>query len=203
VQPLYSPPSPSGRLPHAAPLFLGNAFFSIAPTTQLGAGTNLLAINNTTFGFFVAGQFNVSVPSGAASGTLLHYEVKRQLNPTFGSQTMNLQTWLVGFSQPPSGGTYAATSGYCTTYLEISGQPAYIPLSLNNGAATWNINMAGPTFNYVSGTDMYLVQEFQLDAVRLSGPAGTWVVDLPVDSLIVPEPTTLVMLGITGLALLR
>jgi hypothetical protein len=186
----------------AAPLFLGNGFYSIPPNTQLGPSTHWLAINNTSFGVMVAGQFQVSVPAGASGGTLLHYQVKRQLNPNFGSQYMNLQTWLVGFSQPPAGGTYSLTTGYVSSYLEISGQPALIPLSLNNGAATWNVNMAGPYFNYVSGTDMYLVQDFQLDASRLSGPAGTWIVDLPVESRLVPEPRALTALGTGGLALL-
>ena len=188
---------------HAAPpLFLAGAFYSIPPNTQLGPSTNLLAINNTSFGMMIAGQFQVSVPAGVSTGTLLNYQVKRQLNPAFGSQYMNLQTWLVGFSQPPAGGTYSVTTGSVSSYLEISGQPALIPLSLNNGAATWNVNMAGPYFNYTSGTDMYLVQDFQLDASRHTGPAGTWIVDLPVETRLVPEPGSLTAIGAVGLALL-
>jgi hypothetical protein len=187
----------------AAPLFSGPAFFSIAPNTQMGSVTaNWLAINNTSFGMMIAGQFQVAVPAGVSSGTLLNYEVKRPLNLSFGSQFTNLQTWLIGFSQPPAGGTYGPTSGFVSSYLEISGQPAYIPLSLTNGAATWNINMAGPSFNYVSGTDAFLVQEFQLDASRFSGPAGTWIVDLPVLTKFVPEPGAFVLLGFVGVGVL-
>jgi hypothetical protein len=164
---------------------------------------NWLAINNTSFGVMVAGQFDVSVPAGVATGTLLNYQVKRPLNLSFGNQSMYLQTWLVGFSQPPAGGTYGPTIGFSTSYLEISGQPALIPLSLTNGAATWNINMPGQSFNYVSGTDVYLVQDFQLDAARFSGPAGTWTVDLPVETtMVIPEPGTLALLSAAGMALL-
>ena len=187
---------------HAQPLFLGSGFYSIPPNTQMGPSTNFLTINNTSFGVMVAGQIQIPVPAGPVSGTLLNYQVKRQLNPNFGSQYTNMQTWLVGFSQPPAGGTYSQTSGYVSSYLEISGQPALIPLSLNNGAATWNINIAGPYFNYTSGTDVYLVQDFQLDASRLSGPAGTWIVDLPVETRFVPEPSSLTALGAAGFALL-
>lgn len=189
---------------HAAPpLFTGPGFFSVAPNTQMGIITaNWLAVNYTSFGFMVAGQFHVAVQSGATSGTLLNYQVKRPLNTSYGSWFTNLETWLVGFSQPPAGGTYSPTTGFVNSYLEISGQPAQIPLSLTNGAATWNINMAGPSFNYVSGVDAFLVSDFQLDASRLSGPGGTWIVDLPVLTEFVPEPSALALLGLAGLAVL-
>lgn len=187
----------------ASPLFTGPGFFSVAPNTQLGTVTsNSLAINYTPFGFMVAGQFQVSVPAGLASGTLLNYQVKRPLNLTYGSWYTNLQTWVVGFSQPPTGGTYAPTTGFVNSYLEISGQPANVPLSLTNGAATWNINMPGPSFNYVSGVDAYLVSDFQLDGSRLSGPAGTWIVDLPVLTKFLPEPAALSLISVAGLATL-
>lgn len=186
----------------APPLFIGNSFFSVPPNSQFPITLNNLALNNPVFGIFVAGQFDVFVPAGASSGTLLNYQVKRQLNPAFGSQYMNLTTWLIGWSQPPSSGSYAPTSGYVTSYLEISGQHATIPISLTNGAANWAINFPGPSFNYVSGTDMYLVQDFHLDASRLSGLAGFWTVELPVESRMVPEPSTLATLSIAGLALL-
>jgi hypothetical protein len=187
----------------APPLFLGPGFFSVPPNTQMGTITsNFLTVNYTPFGFMVAGQFHVSVPAGLSTGTLLNYQVKRPLNPTYGSLFTNLQTWVIGFSQPPAGGTYSPTTGFVNSYLEISGQAAQVPLSLTNGAATWNINMAGPSFNYVSGTDMWLVSDFQLDASRLSGPAGTWIVDLPIFSTIVPEPGMSVMICTAGLAML-
>lgn len=177
----------------AASLYAGNAFFSIAPNTQMGTAVDLLAINQLQTGYMIAGQFQVSVPAGAVSGTLLHYQVKRLLNPTFGSQSMYLQQYIVGFSQPSAGGTFSLTGGYCKTYLDFSGQPANTPLNLVNGAATWNVNAIGNTFNYVSGTDVYLVQDFVLDGSKLSGPAGTWIIDLPVQSVMVPEPSTLIL----------
>lgn len=180
----------------AASLYAGNAFFSIPPTTQMGTSVDWLAINTLPTGYMVAGQFQVSVPAGAVSGTLLHYQVKRLLNPSFGFQSMYLQQYIVGFSQPPGGGTFSQTSGYCKTYLDFSGQPANTPLNLVNGAATWNVNQTGNTFNYVSGTDVYLVQEFELDGSKLSGPAGTWIIDLPIQSLMLPEPASVVLLGL-------
>jgi hypothetical protein len=187
---------------HAAPLFLGNAFFSVPPNSQYPIVYNQLALNNTSFGIFVAGPFHVAVPPGASSGTLLNYQVKRQLNPAFGSQYMNLTTWLIGSSQPPGTGTYAPTSGYVTSYLDVSGQAALIPISLTNGAATWSINQPGPSFTYTSGTDVYLVQDFHLDASRLSGLFGFWNVELPVESRMVPEPSTLTALSACAPALL-
>ena len=187
----------------AASLYAGNAFFSIAPYTQMGTAVDLLAINQLQTGYMIAGQFQVSVPAGAVSGTLLRYQVKRLLNPTFGSQSMYLQQYIVGFSQPSGGGTFSLTTGDCKTYLDISGQPANTPLSLVNGAATWNVNATGNTFNYVSGTDVYLIQDFELDGSKLSGPAGTWIVDLPVQSEMVPEPGSVGALGLGLLVLCR
>ena len=185
----------------AASLYAGNAFFSVAPYTQMGTAVHWLAINQMPTGYMVAGQFQVSVPAGAVSGFLLRYQVKRLLNPTFGSQSMYLQQYIVGFSQPSGGGTFSPTTGFCKTYLDFSGQPANTPLNLVNGAATWNVNATGNTFNYVSGTDVYLVQDFELDGSKLSGPAGTWIVDLPVQSEMVPEPGSMAALCL-GLSVL-
>lgn len=187
----------------AASLYAGNAFFSIPPTTQMGTFVDQLAINQLPTGFMVAGQFQVSVGAGAVSGFLLQYQVKRLLNPNFGNQWMSLQHFIVGFSQPPGSGTYGNTLGYCKTYLDVSGQPALTPLSLTNGAATWNVNQNGQLFNYNSGTDVYLVQDFELDGSKLTGPAGTWIVDLPITAEMVPEPATLAIFSLSGLALMR
>ena len=178
------------RPAQAASLYAGNAFFSIAPYSQMGTVVDELAINQLPTGYNVAGQFKVTVPAGAVSGTLLHYQVKRLLNPNFGFQWMYLQQYIVGFSQPTGGGTFSPTSGYAKTYLDVTGWPANTPLNLVNGAATWNVNQIGNTFNYVSGTDVYLVQDFELDGSKLTGPGGTWIIDLPLSSeiIFVPEP---------------
>jgi hypothetical protein len=188
-----------------ASIFSGPAFFSVAPYTQMGTSANLLAINTLNpLGYNVAGQFIVNVPAGAVSGTLLRYEVRRPLNLSFGSQSVNVLQYLIGFSQPPAG-TYGNSSGYCRTYLDVGGQFANSNLNLTNGAQTWNWNVQGPFFNYTSGTDLFLVQEFELDGVKLGGPAGQWIIDLPVDSLLspVPEPATLGLLVGAGLLTLR
>jgi len=189
----------------SASLFSGPAFYSIAPYTQMGTVQNLLAINNPTFGITVAGAFNITVPAGMVSGTLLRYQVKRPLNLTFGSQLLQMVTQLVGFSAPPWGGTFVNTFGYCKSYLEISGMPANANLTLVNGVANWNANYFGQTFNYTSGVDAFLVQDFELDGFKTAGPSGVWVVDLPVDSLMqpVPEPASMFALGLGVLGFLR
>lgn len=186
-----------------ASIFSGPAFYSVAPYTQMGTSTNLLTINSLNpLGFSVAGQFIVNVPAGPVAGTLLYYEVRRPLNLTFGTQNLNILQYLVGFSQPPAG-TYGNTSGYCRTYLDVGGQNATSLLNLTNGVQTWNWNVQSPFFNYTSGTDIFLVQEFTLDGSKLSGPAGQWVVDLPVDSLMTPEPGSLAVLALGAVFLRR
>lgn len=192
-----------GACAHAS-IFSGPAFYSVAPTTQMGTFSNQLNINSMILGFNVAGQFIVNVPAGNVTGTLLHYVVKRPLNPTFGSANLNVFQYLVGFSQPGAG-TYGNTSGYCKTYLDVGGQNATSALNLTAGVQTWNWNVQSPFFNYTSGTDIYLVQEFWLDGFKVSGPASQWVVDLPVDSLLVPvpEPASLSTLALAAAALIR
>lgn len=191
---------------HAASLYAGNAFYSIAPYTQMGTSVNLMTINQLTFGYMVAGQFQVNVPAGAVSGTLMKFQVKRLLNPNYGTYFgMYLQHYIVGFSQPSSGGTFGTSSGKCKTYLDFTGMPANTPLSLTNGAATWNVNQTGQSFNYNSGNDVYLVQDFEIDGVKTGGPAGTWIVDLPVTAEMVPEPAPMIalVLGLTALWMRR
>jgi|GEM_PF-2794683 len=187
-----------------ASIFSGPAFFSIAPYTQMGTATNLLNINSMILGFNTAGQFIVNVPAGSVSGTLLRYQVKRPLNLSFGSQNLNILQFLVGFSQPGAG-TYGNSSGYCKTYLDVGGQNVNSQLNLTNGVQNWNWNVQSPFFNYTSGTDVFLVQEFDLDGVKFGGPAAQWVIDLPVDSLMVPvpEPASLVAMALGATALLR
>ncbi len=184
---------------HGASLYAGTAFFSIPPMTQMGTAVNQLAINQMPTGYMVAGQFQISVPAGVVSGTLLKFQVKRLLNPTFGSQSMFLQHYIVGFSQPSAFGTFGNTLGYCKTYLDVTGFNTNTNLSLNAGAATWNVNSTSGTFNYVSGTDVYLVQDFELDGYKTGGPAGTWVVDLPLTAELVPEPSSIACLLFLGL----
>lgn len=193
----------AGVVPTAgASIFSGPAFFSVAPYTQMGTSINQLNINSMILGYNVAGQFIVNVPAGPVNGTLLYYEVRRPLNLTFGTQNLNILQYLVGFSQPPAG-SYGNTSGYCRTYLDVGGQNATSLLNLTNGAQTWNWNVQSPFFNYTSGTDIFLVQEFTLDGLKFSGPAGQWVVDLPVTSQMTPEPGSLAALGLGALFLRR
>ena len=195
---------------HAA-YFSGNAFFSQAPTSQMGPVVfNNLVINNGPFSITVSGQVKVQVPPGAVSGTLIEWSVDRLLDPAYGTSNMNTTMTLAGFSQPPSNGTYGNTSGATYTYLDqypvVS--KSNINLNLTNGAAVWPQNTVySSVFSYTSASGLhYLRQRFELDGVQLSGIGGEWLIDLPLISevIIIPEPASaLLVLGGIGLFALR
>lgn len=196
---------------HAAPYFSGNASFSQAPTSQMGPVVfNNLFINNAFFSFTVSGQVKIQVPPGAVSGTLIEWTVDRPLDPNYGSANVITTTTLNGFSQPPANGTYGNTSG--ATYSSLDQYPVVsksnIPLTLTNGAATWNqITVQSGTFAYTSANGLhYLRQRFELDGVQLNGIGGIWLLDLPLTSEVteIPEPgATTSLLSVIGLFALR
>ncbi|MCE9558420.1 MAG: PEP-CTERM sorting domain-containing protein [Armatimonadetes bacterium] len=193
-----------------AQIFSGPAFFSVAPNSQIGTVTNNLSITNFTTHFTVTGQVIVNTAPGAHAGVLASWEIRRPLNPSWGTGTLYTGTQLIGFSQPPPGGTYGNTSGQVTTFSTtnpgfgpgFSGSVA--PMTLTAGAATWGVIYGSFPWTYTSGGTNWVVQRFFLDGVQLSGPGGNWVVDVPVTSFMdttpVPEPGSLLALGVAGIA---
>lgn len=105
------------------------------------------------------------------------------------------------------GTAQAQFSGVVTTYVTdtsvpgtlVAGSQSVIQISLVNGFATWlSLSNSSPTFALVTGTSTSFVlrQSFFLDG-NISGPTGNWVVDVPVDSILVavPEPASALLLG--------
>ena len=196
---------------HAA-YFSGNASFTQAPVSQMGPVVfNNLFINTGGISFTVSGQVKVQVPPGAVSGTLIEWIVDCPLDPNYGNSNMITATTLNGFSQPPANGTYGTTLGASYSYLDqypvVS--KSNIPLTLTNGAATWNqITIQSGTFSYTSASGLhYLRQRFELDGVQNTGSlGGQWLLDLPLTSEVIPIPepgSVLAVLGSIGLLALR
>ena len=186
---------------HAA-LFSANAFFSQAPSSQLGPiVSNSIVINNGPGSITVSGVVKVQVPPGAVSGTLIEWNVDRLLSNSYPSGNLITVTTLAGFSQPPGFGTYGNTSGFTAGFFDQypAASKSNIPLTLTNGAATWNqITVQSTPFFYTAANGLhYLRQRFELDGVQLNGIGGLWTIDLPITTevKVVPEP------GAAGLAL--
>jgi hypothetical protein len=194
--------------------FLGNAFFNLAPTSQLGTVTNNLVISNFSTYFTVSGQVIINVAPGAQAGVLVQWEIDRLLDPNWGSAALYTGTRLIGFSLPPAGGTYGTTAGMSSTQIDSlpgmfpGGSMSAAPMTLTNGAATWGVIYGSFPFSYVSGAlnPDFVRQRFFLDGVQLSGPGGNWVIDVPLTSYLsatpVPEPASLLLFTAGGLALL-
>lgn len=194
-----------------AQLFSGTAFFSNAPTSQLGPVTNNLVVNNLANGFVVTGQLLINVPATTTqiSGILASWTVDRPLNPSFGSASLNTTTVLDGFSAPPVGAamnTAGFVESYFTNFATVS--QSLIPITLINGVdiPPWiNITVSSSNFTYTSGGVEYLRQHFELDGIYLFGPGGNWIVDVPVTTTItvVPEASSLTLagMGLVGIGL--
>lgn len=199
-------------VPCQAALFSGPSAFSQAPFTQLGPLTNNLVLTDNANGFIVTGQVIIAVPptSTPIAGTLVSWEVDRPLDATFGTSNLFTTTVLDGFSQPPVG-LVGTTSGFvASSFTNYPVQSlSQIPISLPNGAATWNnIIVNSSVFTYTSGGVNFLHQRFDVDGVYLAGPGGNWIVDVPVstfafEAIAVPEPSTIALLslGIVGVAI--
>jgi len=189
--------------------FGGGATFTLGPLSQVGTPSNALVITSTPNGFVATNTVTVSVPV-PASGTLVYWQLDRPF--TLGSPTTFFtSTSIDGFVAPPPG-TFAATSGTLRTYVIdtannniFAGTTSQIPLSLVNGATFWPLlpPINSPSFTLPAYNFYAVRQVFDLDGVYLSGPGGSWVVDVPAGSAItlVPELPTAALLALGGLAL--
>jgi hypothetical protein len=213
------------------PLFLttDHAFFSQQPDTGLCSPTTTcfshnFTISDRTDGFAVTGTASINL-GGSASGTLLHWEVMRLLNPAYTSiyvfnQIPQTTTTVVdGNSAPPT------TLGSSTTTSLGNARTDYFPnypgssesqVSLTANASTagspttvWDpvtnpsMTVTSSTFTYSAGGSQWMRQIFDVDGVY-SGPGGTWTVTLPVVStsmVPVPEPAAAVLVAV-GCAIL-
>jgi hypothetical protein len=183
----------------------GNAFFLLPPTSSMGTVTNNLTITNFVTHFTVSGQVIVNVPAGAVSGPLVDWIIRRPLDPGWGTGTLYTATQLIGFSLPPSGGTYGNTTGavqtYATSYptLGPGGSISIVPMALTNGAASWGVIVGSFPFVYTSGGTNWVEQRFSLNGDQISGAGGNWVIDVPVDSFLssspIPEPAGWMLFG--------
>ena len=74
--------------------------------------------------------------------------------------------------------------------------PAWTSLSASSG---------GGGFTWTAGVfpGAVMQQQFTLLGNYTSGPGGNWVIDVPLVSETVPEPGTLALLALGGVALLR
>jgi hypothetical protein len=195
--------------PCQAALFSGPSFFSSAPFSQIGPVTNNLVLTDSLTGFVVSGQLLVNTPPGNVGGVLAQWTVDRPLDPTFGSGPAMTTTVLDGFVLPPVG-AFQPTTGNVQSFFTNFQLPStsLIPITLTNGAATWNnIVVNSTSFPYSSGGTNYLRQQFFVDGVQLAGPGGTWTIDVPITTeitlLFAPEPGSglLLLAGLGCLAL--
>ena len=186
------------------PVCASPPFFSQGPTSQLGNLTNNLILLVVPNGFEVQGDVTIAVPAGPKAGTLVSWEVRCPLTAT-SATGVSTTTKLDGFSQPPAVGTFNPTSGAVETTVTGVGIPslAKIPISLLNGAATWNnlVAQSGP-YNLNPPPTGDLVQRFTVDGVQASGPGGNWVVDVPVSSVLNGPPAPAPGIAPWGLAAL-
>ncbi len=191
---------------YSANIFAANAAMTFGPMTQIGTiSTSTLVINNGPGSFTVSGYVDILVTPGVHAGTLLSFTVDRLLDPNYTPAvgTAYTVTSLNGFSQPPGFSTFTNTSGH--SYTEFTNFPVIsrsnIQMNLVNGVGAWNTTVTSPAFTYVTGGTQYVRQVFDLDGSINSMIGGTWKVDFPLTSEVVPEPMSYLPLSL-GLAML-
>ena len=192
------------------------AFYS-SPTSAMGTVSgNTLVLTPLPNGFTVAGQIQVTVSPGPVSGILAQWSVIRRIDPAFSGSGLQTNTVLAGFSTPPVG-TFGTTSGTVTTDWRfnagggfVGGSQSIVPMTLVNGidSPPWtSLSATSPAggFTWTAGFFPIAVmqQDFTLFGNYTSGPGGTWVIDVPVTSVTIPEPGTLALLAVGGLAVVR
>lgn len=183
--------------------FSGPSFFALAPFTMApGTSTNNLVLTDTANGFTVSGQFLVNVNSGASSGSLLQYWVRRPIDPLSPTQAENLTVNFSGFIDCPVGGL--ADSMQCANVNTAA--PASFTLvnvAYLGGTITPFTISTSTAYTHVMGAGWFLEQRLNVNYSYSAGTAGQYIVDLPAttESQPVPEPATLGALGL-GLAVL-
>jgi hypothetical protein len=192
--------------------FAGSAFFSSAPTSQLGPVTNNLIIKNTANGFTVTGQVLIACPATPPTdaGVLVDWVIDRALSSSYAFSNWTTTTNLTGFSLPPPGASGTTAGSALTEFTEpsmTSPSQSLLPMTLVNGAATWaSLTNTSATFSGATPASpvYYLRQHFFLDGVYQVGPGGNWVVDVPLDSFItqVPEPAASGVVALVGLSMM-
>lgn len=179
--------------------------FTVLPNSTMGTVVNPNALTLTPLpnGFVVSGTLQITIPPGPVSGILAHWAVERRIDPTFSGTGIQTSTVLTGFSLPPPG-TFANTNGTVTSTWNmlpsnavVGGSTSTVPMSLVNGVdvPAWNALTAnsGPfvwTAGFFPGV---LRQEFTLFGNYTGGAGGTWFVDVPVWTYVVPEPSSVAL----------
>lgn len=177
------------------------AAFFVAPTSTMGTVTgNTLVLTTQPNGFTVSGQVTVTIPAGTSSGILAQWSVIRRIDPAFSGSGLQTNTILTGFSAPPPG-TFVTTSGTVVTDWRfiagggfVGNSQSTVPMTLVNGidsppwASLTNTSPSGG-FTWTAGffPAAVLQQDFTLFG-NYSGAGGTWVIDVPVVSEIIPAP---------------
>lgn len=191
--------------------FSGPPVFTLGPSSMMGTGVNALVLTSTPTGFTATGTYTVNI-TGPATAKLASWQIERPISSGVSNPSFQTITQLDGFSLPPlpAFNSTGSVMTYVTDTLVpgtlVAGSQSVIQFSLVNGAATWTaLSSSSPTFALVTGpsTSFVLRQSFSLDG-DTGALAGSWVVDVPVDSFLVavPEPASALLLGVGLLALL-
>jgi hypothetical protein len=197
--------------------FTGPAAFTLGPSTQLGPPpANALVLTSTGNGFVAAGTVTVTVAPAPVAGSLAFWEIDRPFTLSTATTFVTTSS-LDGLVAPPLGG-FGPTGGTLRSYVIdtannnaiLPGTTSQIALSLINGATTWTmLSTNSPSFTLPAYNFYAVRQVFDLDGVYLGGPGGSWVVDVPAGSDVVPAPVpepasyALMALGLAAFGLRR
>lgn len=183
--------------------FAGNAFFSIAANTQApGSVINNLVVANTGTGLVVTGTWQVTLPGGTYSGTLLDFEASRAMQvPTFGAMTTTTSVAAGDGIVQPLGNLTA--SGLCISTVDGAIGSSVSSWGFPNiGAGTFlygggfGLTDTSTVFLYPGGAGNFLKMHYLVD-FNYSGAGGTYIFTFPLNADInpVPEPCTFVLLA--------
>lgn len=174
--------------------FTGPSFWNTLPTSTMGVVNSTLVLTDNANGFVVSGQVTINL-TGSSSGLLAHWVVDRPLDPTYNANNIFTTTVLDGYSLPAPGGALNSDGVVQSMFTDYLGTPvslSSIPMTLVNGvdSPAWiNLTATSALFNHTGQPGQFLRQWFYLDGVYTGG-GGNWVIDVPVYTYIVPEPST-------------